>query len=150
MNAKSFEAIDEEELEAKAEQLEQFLPHSELISMSAAFELAKAIASDLGVTGYKTERLLTRELRKESLIATRQVTPIEDWLKSSPPQYEEVTSKRAIDELFKRKAARRRQLDRDRKRKLRAQSVPPNKKFKNNPPTLERRKRTHQVKKADI
>jgi hypothetical protein len=155
MNAESSEAQTEAELRTKTEQLDQFLPYGELISIPVAFEFARAVASDLGVIGYKTERLLVRELRKENLTTTRQglaTGTLKDWLKSKspePPQfeYEEVTSERAIRELFKRKAARRRQFDRDRKRKLRAKPTTPNKKFKNNSPTTAAKKRTGISKK---
>jgi len=140
----------EAELQAKTEQLDQFLPHSELISIPQAFEFARAVASDLGVIGYKTEKLLIRELGKENLTTTLQglaTGTLNDWLKSKspePPQfrYEKVTSKRAIRELFRRKAARRRQLDRERKKKQRAKSTAPNKILKNNSATTEAKKRT--------
>jgi hypothetical protein len=138
MSAESSEAPTEAELQAKTEELDQFLPYGELVPIPAAFEVAKAVAAELGVTDYKTEKLLVRALRKENLIAKLQepaTGTLNDWLKSKSPElpqskYEEFTSERAIRELFKRKAARRRQLDRDLKRKRRAKSTAPNKKFK--------------------
>ena len=162
MNAESSEAraeaelrAMEAELRAKSEQLDQFLPYSELISIPEAFEFARAVASELGVIGYKTEKLLVRELRKENLTTTLQGPATgthDDWLKSKSPasqlEYEEFTTKRAILEFFKRKAARRTQLDRERKRKRRAKSkLLKTKNSKNNSATTQAKKRTRILKK---
>jgi hypothetical protein len=137
MSAESSDPPSEAELLATAEEF-QFLPLGELIPIPAAFEFAKAVASELGVTGFKTETLFVRALRKENLTTTLQDTArgtLNDWLKSKSPEppkfaYEDFTSERAVRELFKRKAARRRQLDRERKRKRRAHSTTPSKKIK--------------------
>jgi hypothetical protein len=156
LDPESSEAQTEPELRAKTEELDQFLPYGELIPFPAAFEVAKAVASELGVTDYKTETLLVRALRKEKLTEKRQGLAkgtLKDWLKNKspePPQfeYEEFTSERAIRELFKRKAARRRQLDRERKRKRRAKSqLLQTKNSKNNCRTIEAKKRTGISKK---
>ena len=151
LDPESSEAQTEPELRAKTEELDQFLTYGELIPFPAAFELAKAVAAELGVTEYKTQTLLVRALRKEKLTTSRQGLAkgtLNDWLKSKSPElpqfeYEVFTSERAIRELFKRKAARRRQLERDRKRKARAKSQ----KFKNNARTIEAKKRASISKK---
>ena len=135
---------EEEQMRSEMERLDQFLPRSELILLPVAFEFAKDVASRRGVPGYKTERALTRVLRRENLI-TAQLGPAnnkthDEWrdelhksesLGFPPVEQHEFTSKRAIEELFKRNAARRRRLDRERKKKLRAKQSLPNKKSKN-------------------
>jgi len=106
---------------------DEFLPLAEQIPMREAFELHQKIAAELNVPAYKTENRLWSELRKHNLVATRQRpkgTSVEEWVRSSEPglpnfEYTEFTSERAIRELLCRKRARRKELDRDRKREKR-------------------------------
>jgi hypothetical protein len=160
MSEESSDLPSEAELRATAEELDQFLPFGELISIPAAFEFAKQVASRLDVPGYKTERLLIRALRRENLITTLQgpanAITHRDWVDESrkikSPGFpslksEEFTSKPAIEELFKRNAARRRRLDRERRKKLRAKQSHPNKKFKNLSRKAESERQTEASKK---
>jgi hypothetical protein len=135
---------EEEQMRLEMDRLDQFLPRNELVLLPVAFEFAKDIASRRGVPGYKTERALTRALSRENLITT-QLGPAnnkthDEWrdelhksegIGFPPVEEHEVTSKRAIEELFERNAARRRQLDRERKKKLRVKATAPNEEFKN-------------------
>jgi len=118
---------EREQLRIATEALDRFLPWSELIPIHEAFELVQKIAAELKVPAYKTESRLRSELLKRNLITTRQRpkgTTVEEWMRSPEPglpnvEYTEYTSEEAIRELFRRKAARRKELDRDRKREKR-------------------------------
>jgi len=121
-----------EEILAEAQRIDEEIgPSKELVSIRAAFDLAGPLADRLGVSSYKTQDGLARALRKEKLVTDSLPRLVvgattEEWIKSDAPgrlvQSEELTSERALRELFKRRAARRRKLDRNRKKPKPAQA----------------------------
>ncbi|MEO7168399.1 MAG: hypothetical protein ABI016_15375 [Chthoniobacterales bacterium] len=92
------------------------------ISLSEAFQVANKIAKRTNVVAYKTEKGFAHAMCTAGLTISSPVygKTIEEFVKTSEPERSiveipELTSVRAVEELFKRKAEQRRKGDRKRK-----------------------------------
>ena len=125
---------EERKLRVKTEILERVglnLWDDEGISLSQAFKVQQDIPSRVGVSPYKTEERFVAALRKAGLTIQRDISG--EWLipagstfrvwreikesKTPRPSREtqELTSKRAVKELFDQRVEQRRKQDRERK-----------------------------------
>lgn len=94
----------------------------EKIGLSEAFQTAAEIAGQRRVQGYKTEKRFIAAMRKARLTVYTSITGkmIREWIKSDDPEMPiterlELTSVRAVEELFNQKAVERKKADRRRK-----------------------------------
>lgn len=124
----------------------------EKISLAEGFELAKTIAEQRRVPPYKTEARFVSEMRKFRLtiVCSMDGKAIREWMESSDPEMpivgnEEVTSAKAVAELFKCRVDQRRKLDRQRKSAKSKKA--PNKTFKKVMRKSSGKKRNAEVKK---
>jgi hypothetical protein len=109
------EALRAEELQLReqSERYDALFPRSELISVAEAFKASPG--------HYKTETGFAAALREEKLTTVLQDVDLEQWRKARPDEqqkfvdYIEVTSLRAVEELFRRQGERKKALDRERK-----------------------------------
>ncbi len=95
----------------------------ERISLREGFQLANQQAAKLKVEGYKTEPRFISALRKFKLTRVYPIygKTIREWIESPDPEMpivgrEELTSAKAVAELFRLRADQRRKLERVRKR----------------------------------
>ena len=111
------EQAEETELYKESQRRDELFPHVERISVAEAFERLPG--------HYKTETRFAAALRKENLIIVENVVEDVDlpqFIKAWPDEEEkfvkrpEVTSLRAVEELFKRKREQKKAQDRARKK----------------------------------
>ena len=123
------EQDEETELHKESQRRDELFPRGERISVAEAFKRLPG--------HYKTEGAFTNALRKENLTTTEQDVNLPKWQKSWPSdqdkfvQYREVTSLKAVDELFRRQREKKNAIDRARKKAFtERQRTSPNKKSK--------------------
>jgi hypothetical protein len=133
------ERSEEIRLQKEDEREDELFPHAECISVAEAFKASPA--------HFKTESGFAAALRKERLTTVVQSVNIPEWQKAWPHEEEqfvqrsEVTTIRAVNELFRRQ--RERTKARDRVRKV----TSPNKKFEKLHGNFERQTRKSGAKK---
>jgi len=109
------DAVRAEELQLKdeSERHDALFPRGELISLADAFKTLPG--------HYKTETGFVAALRKENLTTVLQDVDLQQWLKAWPDaekqfvETREVTSIRAVNELFRRRDEAKKKLDRERR-----------------------------------
>jgi hypothetical protein len=129
-------------LEKESRRLTKFLPGGERISIAKAFKTAPG--------HYKTESGFATALRRENLTTfAESVADFERWHKASPgkgkksAKRSEVTSLRAVEELFRRKREQKRAQDHVRK-------AAPKKKGKKFHENLQRQNQTQRSKRRNL
>jgi hypothetical protein len=161
---------EERKLRVKTEILERVglnLWDDEGISLSQAFRVQQDIASRVGVSPYKTEKRFAAALRKAGLTNHRDISG--EWLipagstfrvwreikESKTPgpgrETQELTSERAVKELFDQRVEQRRKRDRERKAagKTPVALKQPKKNFKKIPRNLQAQKAERQRQEAE-
>jgi hypothetical protein len=164
------EEEEERKLRVKAEILERVglnLWDDEGISLSKAFKVQQDIASRVGVSPYKTEERFVAALRKAGLTDDRDISG--EWLIPAGSKFRvwreikesktpgpgrktvELTSKRAVKELFDQRVKQRRKRDRERKAvgKTPIALKQPKKNFKKIPRNLQAQKTERQRQEAE-
>jgi hypothetical protein len=137
------ERAEEMRWQKEFERRDELFPHRECISVAEAFKASPG--------QYKTETKFAAALRKQSLITIVQHVNFLEWQKASPDKEEkfaedsEVTSIRAVDELFRRQ--REAKKKRDRERKSAKSKKPPNTILKKTSRNFERPMRNSGVKR---
>jgi hypothetical protein len=128
-------------LEKERRRLNKFFPSGEQISIAEAFKTAPG--------HYKTESRFAAALRRENLTTfAESVADFEQWHEASPGKEKklakrrEVTSLRAVEELFRRTREQMRAQDR-------VQKAAPNKKGKKLPRNLRRQNQTQRRKRRN-
>ena len=107
------EEAEKTALMKEAERVDRLFPPRERISITEAFKVSPG--------NYKTESRFVAALRKNNLTYWRQEGDVEGWLRAWPNeedrfvQRREVTTIRAVKELFKLQHERKKALDRVRK-----------------------------------
>ena len=107
------ERAEEIKLQKESERHDKLFPRGECITVAEAFKASPG--------HYKTETGFAAALRKENLTTSDQDVDLPQWLKAWPDQegkfveHHEVTSLRAVYELFRRQDEAKKKLDRERK-----------------------------------